>query len=133
MKSKVVVFVWASAVMLGLLAELTYSLPNLISILLPALYMALSFFVFRNLPIGYRVFFLACTVYLILYFALGLVFYLPEILSSKGVSKYLAYAWFSTMNSTYAFFLIILGIIYFPYFIYKKIQASKKSVLKNFE
>jgi len=118
------------AVILGIATELMHSLPKELSILLPAIYLPLSLYVFRTLPIAYRIFHLVCIVPLLIYFVLGLVTQLPKIFASKGVvEEFIAYSWFGSMSTTYLFFLIMLGVTYLPYWLIKKYKASRKDDL----
>ena len=125
MNSKVIKSVWLFSFILGLIAEFSYNFPMELSIILPAIYLFLSFIVFDKFVIGYRIFHHLCIVFLSLYFILGLIIQLPKILSNKGISEHLAYSWFSTLSTTYLFFLIMFSIAYFPYFMWKKYKVSK--------
>lgn len=130
--SKLLIFCWFFSVLLGVATEVMHSLPQELSIVLPAIYLSLSFYVFRNLPFAYRIFHLACIIPLAIYFVLGLVTQLPKIFASTGVvEEFIAYAWFGSMSTTYLFFLVMLGVTYLPYCLIKKYQASKNSELAD--
>lgn len=123
MKSKLLQLIWFAAFLFGLIVEFSYSFAEELSIILPAIYLTLSFVVFSKFSIGYRIFHHFCMTSLCLYFILGLVIELPKILSRSGIGEHLAYLWFSSLSSTYLVFLIIFAMAYLPYFAWKKFNA----------
>ncbi|RBP53710.1 hypothetical protein [Arenicella xantha] len=127
MAAKSMFFIWLLSFGLGVMSETFWDLPLIFSIILPAIFLSLSFYVFRNFVIGYRIFHIICITSLWLYFALGLLIQLPTILSKSGIAERLAYQWFQSLSLTYLFFLMMFGVAYLPYYIVKRVKARKPS------
>ncbi|SDU04054.1 hypothetical protein SAMN05216210_1395 [Halopseudomonas salegens] len=94
--------------------------------LLPAIYMGLSFVVFNRLHIGYRIFHHVCIVPLCLYYLLGVFLKGPAVFSPRFLDSVIAYTWFSSLSGAYLFFCLMLLVAYIPFVVYKKIAGSAK-------
>ncbi len=126
MENKYITPVWLALLILALIESITHFLPEAIGGLLPALFISLSFIVFRTLPIGYRIFHLIFNAQFFLYIIFIMLFSYKDLVSGSTADLVIAYTSFTPVIFVYLFFLLILGLSYLPYRILKgsKTQAS---------
>ena len=120
MKNKYTTPLWLALLILALIESMAHFLPESIGGLLPALFIALSFIVFRNLPIGYRIFHLIFNAQFLLYIFFIMLFSYKDLISGSTVDSAIAYSSFTPVIFVYLFFLLILGLSYLPYYILMK-------------
>jgi hypothetical protein len=119
-KNKYTTPLWLALLILALIESMVHFLPESIGGLLPALFIALSFIVFKNLPIGYRIFHLIFNAQFLLYIFFIMLFSYKDLISGSTVDSAIAYSSFTPVIFVYLFFLLILGLSYLPYYILMK-------------
>lgn len=124
MEIKGLVAIWGVSLLADLLSS--FILRNEIAILLPAIYMGLSFFIFNKQLIGYRIFHHICITPLVIYYLVGLVFQAKDVYFGSSLEAMLAYIWFENLSISYTLFLAMYSISYLPYMIYMIYMIYKK-------
>ncbi|HEX7026136.1 MAG TPA: hypothetical protein VF268_02770 [Gammaproteobacteria bacterium] len=98
-----------------------------VAALLPCVYLGLSFCVFKDLVLGFRIFHVVCVGFICVYYVFGLILNCKDILFGGTLEAMLAYSWFSSLSITYLVFCAMLGVLYFPYWLYGRLGSDGKS------
>ena len=102
-----------------------------IAVLLPAIYIGISFVLFKNQPLGYRIFHHICLVPLALYNLLGVVINFQDIYLGGTLESMLAYNWFSSLSFTYLFFSSYISLLICHSISTKRFTTSNKCAMLN--
>lgn len=117
--------IWLVTLGIALSEALMGFLPRYIGALLPMLLMSLSFYVFRKLPLGYRIFHLLFVAQFLLYVIFIMLFSYKNLFES-GFQARLAYSSFTNTTFVYTAFLFLFLLVYAPYFF---LQKRKKATI----
>lgn len=114
-----IVVVWIAILGISLVESLVGLLPMYIGALLPIFFLSLSFYVFRKIPLGYRIFHLIFVAQFMLY-VIFITLLNYGSLFKEGWRSSLAYSQFTPTIFIYIAFLALFGLVYFPYFLLKR-------------
>jgi hypothetical protein len=113
---------WASSIILDLFSGVL-GISHKIAVFFPAIYLSLSFVLFKRMVIGFRIFHHICVVGLVAYYLLGWFSNGADVFESSLVVSNLAYSWFSGLAVSYLVFCFMLLTVYGPFAVYQRYQA----------